>query len=82
MLTKMNTIWGPNSVLDILNGTTWISNGITDANVTRIFWTRRKDPKYKRPMVNWDFISLYDFQYELRSPNNKQTFARPIANAI
>ncbi len=62
-LIKKNVKCGlPNSELAIPGGMKLFNNGNINAIVTRIFWINSTDAKYKSPMVNFDFISLYVFQ--------------------
>lgn len=56
---KNSAKWGrPKSKSGNVNGINGINNGIVRDIVTKMFWIRRKDAKYNRPMVNWDFTSL------------------------
>lgn len=56
---KNNAKWGLSKYESgILNGNIGIIKGRARDTVTKMFWIRRMDVKYKRPIVNLDFNSL------------------------
>lgn len=56
---KNNAKWGLSKYESgILTGNIGIIKGRARDTVTKMFWIRRMDVKYKRPIVNLDFNSL------------------------